>query len=124
MASEFEEVVQRERETTQEFESEKKEILQYIDDNDLDAKTTNKSIRNKTIDVEIEVKRLWSDINRVKDFSLKEKQTAKERKEEIGIELNQIKISKESFRKEMDQTERELRIQLEGVEAASRELGL
>ena len=110
MASEFEEVVQRERETTQEFESEKKEILQYIDDKDLDAKSTNKSIRNKTIDVEVEVKRLWSDINRVKDLSLKEKQTAKERKEEIGIELNQVKISKESFRKEMDQTERELRV--------------
>ena len=37
LASEFEEVVQRERETTEEYESEKKEIYKNIDDRDLDA---------------------------------------------------------------------------------------
>ena len=37
LASEFEEVVQRERETTEEYESEKREIFKNIDEKDLDA---------------------------------------------------------------------------------------
>lgn len=69
MASEFEEVVQRERETTEEYESEKKEIYKNIDDRDLDAQTSNKSIRNRTIDVEVEVKRNLGDVTRVKDIA-------------------------------------------------------
>lgn len=69
MASEFEEVVQRERETTEEYESEKKEIYKNIDDRDLDAQTSNKSIRNRTIDVEVEVKRNLGDVTRIKDIA-------------------------------------------------------
>ena len=52
----------------------------------------------------------------------KEKQESIEKAEELEIELRQIEISRQDFRKEMNQTEIELRKKLEYTENLSRDL--
>ena len=71
--------MQRERETNEEYESEKKDIFKNIDDKDLESQQVNRTIRNRTIDIEIEVKRNLTDVTRVKEMAEKESQDARDR---------------------------------------------
>ena len=50
-----------------------------IDDKDSGAVQLNRQLRNKTIDIETETKRVLTDIVRVKDATLKDKQDTIER---------------------------------------------
>ena len=55
--SEQSELAQRQEETTLEYEKEKKEILEDIEEKESQAGNLNREIRNRTIDLEFEVKR-------------------------------------------------------------------
>ena len=57
----------------------------------------------------MEVKRTRQDIDRVNDAREKEQLAASEKIEDLNVELRQIEIQKQAFRKEMLQTEQELR---------------
>ena len=58
------------------------------------------------------MKRTISDEERVRNKAHKEKQEAVEKAEEFEIELKQIEVSRQDFRREMNQTELELRRKL------------
>ena len=85
--------MQRERETNEEYESEKKDIFKNIDDKDLESQQVNRTIRNRTIDIEMEVKRNLPAIQKEKEKAEKEAQDAADREEEIAIELKQVYIT-------------------------------
>ena len=63
--SEQSELAQRQEETTLEYEKEKKEILEDIEEKESQAGNLNREIRNRTIDLEFEVKRAQADEERV-----------------------------------------------------------
>ena len=54
----------------------------------------NREIRNRTIDIEVEIKRTMQNEERVKNMVTKEKQESIEKAEEFEIELKQIEISR------------------------------
>ena len=93
-----------------------------IEGKDTEANTKNRQIRDRTIDSEVESKKVLTDIVRIKEMTVRENQHNKERLEELDIELKQISISRDHFRSEMDQIEAELRYKLELVDNQSREL--
>ena len=101
LQSEYDEVLQRQQETQNEYEQEKKEIIADMDRKDLESTSKNRSVRDRTIDAEVECKRILSDIVRVKESSVREVQTSKDKMEEYDIELRQIAVSKDSYRAEM-----------------------
>lgn len=68
------------------------------------------------------MKRVLEDIVRVKEQADRAKADADERKQILEIDLRQIKVARDNFIKEMDQTEKDLRIKLEECEEASRKL--
>lgn len=72
--SEQAELEQRKQETTNEYELEKKEIFADIDQKEINAGHQNREIRNRTIDIEVEIKRSMQDEERVKNMIAKEKQ--------------------------------------------------
>ena len=114
--SEFEEIAQRERETTTEYESEKQEIFADIDEKDIYQGEENRRIRNRTIDLEVETKRVLQDKQRVIEMKTREQKESEDRMEEISIELKQIGLSRTAFRQEMQKTEKNLRVKLEKVD--------
>jgi hypothetical protein len=57
MDSEFKEIAQRERETVAEYENAKQEILTDIDKRQIESQNSNRAIRNRTIELEVEIKR-------------------------------------------------------------------
>jgi len=120
LASGFDEIAQRERETTAEYESEKQEIFADIDEKDAYQAEENRRIRNRTIDLEVEAKRLMADKQRVLEQKAKELRESQNRMEEIEIELKQTVASRQSFKVEMQATEKELKLKLEEVEYLSR----
>jgi hypothetical protein len=61
----FDEIAQRERETANEYETEKQEIFADIDEKDAYQAEENRRIRNRTIDLEVESKRVFVDKERV-----------------------------------------------------------
>ena len=61
----FDEIAQRERETATEYETEKQEIFADIDEKDAYQAEENRRIRNRTIDLEVESKRVFVDKERV-----------------------------------------------------------
>jgi len=67
--SEQAELSQRQQETTDEYEKEKKEIYNDIDDKETAAGTQNREIRNRTIDLETDIKRTVSDEERVRNMT-------------------------------------------------------
>ena len=74
------ELGQRQSETTQEYEVEKKEIYNDIDDKETTAGALEREIRNKTIDVDLDCKKVVADEERVIDATRREKQELVERK--------------------------------------------
>ena len=62
----------------------------------------NREIRNRTIDLEVEIKKTVHDEERVRNFAAREKQEASEKAEEYEIELKQIEVTRQEFRREMN----------------------
>ena len=74
---------------------------------------TLREVRNRTIDLEVEVKRTAQDEQKVLTKTQQERQGALDKMEECEIELTQLEASKKAFRAEMDATEVELKKKLE-----------
>ena len=87
IAAEQAELGERQQETNNEYEQEKKEIFADIEEKETAAGGLHREIRNRTIDLEVEVKRTTADEERVRNMAQKEKQEAVERSEEFQIEL-------------------------------------
>ena len=66
-------------ETTKEYEQEKKQTYEDIEQKQAAASGTNREIRNRTIDLEIEVKRTQADEERVRTTTQREKQESIEK---------------------------------------------
>lgn len=124
LQTEFDEVSHLEREAKNEFESEKTEIKTDIDRREIEATGEQRNLKNRIIDLEVDTKRVVSDVLRVVEMREKEIQLGDEKMEDMNIELRQIESQKIAFRKEMQHTEVELRQKLEDVEKLSRELAL
>lgn len=92
--NEHTELAQRQTETTNEYEQEKKDIYVDMEEKDNTAGTENRTIRNRTIDLEVEVKKTQSDEERVRTQAQREKQESVEKMEEFQIELKQIEVSR------------------------------
>jgi uncharacterized protein (DUF3084 family) len=65
MDSEFKEISQRERETVAEYESAKQEILTDIDKRQIEAQNNHRSIRNRTIELDVEIKRVLAQVDKI-----------------------------------------------------------
>ena len=66
-------MAERQTEATNEYEMEKKDIYDDIDDKETHCTGIQREIRNRTIDLEVELKRVVADEERVKDASQREK---------------------------------------------------
>ena len=95
-----------------------------MDKKEVESQEAQRSIRGKVIDLEVENKRVLQDIDKVTAICFKEVQAHEDRIAEMNIEVRQIENQKISFRREMEQTELELRNKLSAVEDLSRQLGL
>ena len=84
-----------------------------MDTKEASAGEQNREIRNRTIDLEVEIKRNNADEERILNTTEREKQVSVEKTEEHEIELKQIEISRQDFRKQMNKTEIELRKKLD-----------
>ena len=84
-----------------------------MDSKEASAGEQNREIRNRTIDLEVEIKRINADEERILNTTEREKQVSVEKTEEHEIELKQIEISRQDFRKQMNKTEIELRKKLD-----------
>ena len=84
-----------------------------MDSKEATAGEQNREIRNRTIDLEVEIKRINADDERILNTTEREKQVSVEKTEEHEIELKQIEISRQDFRKQMNKTEIELRKKLD-----------
>ena len=84
-----------------------------MDSKEATAGEQNREIRNRTIDLEVEIKRINADEERILNTTEREKQVSVEKTEEHEIELKQIEISRQDFRKQMNKTEIELRKKLD-----------
>ncbi len=95
-----------------------------MDKKEIESQETQRQIRGKVIDLEVENKRVLQDIDKVAAICFKEVQAHEDRIAEMNIEVRQIENQKISFRREMEQTELELRSKLSAVEDLSRQLSL
>ena len=65
------------------YEQEKKQTYADIEDKESTAGSTNREIRSRTIDLEVEVKRTQADEERVRATTHREKQESVEKMEEL-----------------------------------------
>lgn len=90
IAQEMRELQDREIETKNEYDKEKKEVIKQIDQNETEQGSQIRLIRNKIIDTETECKRVIADVERVAQIRDKEAKVCEEKLEDMTIEIKQI----------------------------------